>query len=97
MGSAEGYCCTCGGPLHNRGCYFDITEFTKILNIAKKVLSKNIYRSFVFWIQNLGSDKFTTEEPTSNIIGKKRIKINDILTTRFSLKIFKISFFIIKK
>jgi len=53
------------------------------------------------WVKNkifmIIIDVFMTDEPTRSITGNKRIKKSDILIIRFSLKIFKISSFIIKK
>ena len=39
-------------------------------------------------------DVFTIDDPVKSITGNIEININDILTVRFSFKIFKISIFI---
>jgi len=76
----ERYCTLCSGPLHNSGCYYNIKQYNKILTIAKKVLSKNVFRLFVSDMEYSVLFYYITEEQfkTKIIRYKKLLKVIDI-------------------
>lgn len=88
MGYRESYCFACGCPLHNKGVYVNADLYNKILKIAKKVLTANVYRIFHLNVSWLFQDLEISEIEIIEEIGKYK-KAAKVINKDDLIKLYK--------